>query len=53
MNLLRRLNRFASRRPTLSIWIGVFLFLVLLGIVGHFDADDELRAAQPVAFRSV
>ncbi|WP_191239843.1 hypothetical protein [Pandoraea pnomenusa] len=53
MNLLRRLDRFASRRPALSIWIGIALFLVLLGIVGHFDAEDELRAAQPVVFRSV
>lgn len=53
MNLLRRLDRFASRRPYLAAWIGVALFLVLLGIVGKFDADDELRAAQPVAFRSV
>ncbi len=53
MNLLRRLDRFATRRPYVSSWLGVVIFLLLLGIVGHFDAEDELRAAQPAVFRSI
>lgn len=49
MSLFRRLDRFAARRP----YLVVIALVCLYGIVGTLDADDTMRAAQPVVFRSV
>ncbi|VVE00031.1 hypothetical protein PIN31115_02055 [Pandoraea iniqua] len=53
MNLFRRLDRFAERRPYLAGTLAAILLVVLYGVVGTNDLDDAMRAAQPVVFRSV
>ncbi|CFB63124.1 hypothetical protein [Pandoraea apista] len=53
MNLLRRLDRFANRRPFLAGTVAAVVLFCLYGIVGSMDYADAMRAAQPVVFRSV
>lgn len=53
MNLIRRLDRFADRRPKTAGTLAAILVIVLYGVVGTNDLDDAMRAAQPVVFRSV
>ena len=52
-HLFRRLDRFAERRPFLAGTLAAVVLLCLYGAAGAMDADDAMRAAQPVVFRSV
>ena len=53
MNLIRRLDRFATRRPYLAGTLAAVVLICLYGVVCTLDMQDAMRAAQPVVFRSV
>lgn len=50
---MERIDRFAARFPGVAALIFIAVIALGAGIAGALDAEDALRAAQPVVFRSV
>lgn len=53
MSLDRKVTEFTNRHPIAAGIIGAIVICICFGVVGTLDFEDELRAAQPVVFRSV
>lgn len=51
--MMERVDRFAARFPGVAALIFIAVIALGAGIVGALDADDSLRTAQHVVFRSV
>ncbi|VVE59529.1 hypothetical protein PIN31009_05572 [Pandoraea iniqua] len=51
--IIRAIDRFTASYPGVAALIAIAVIALGCGVVGTFDLENDLRAAQPVVFRSV
>lgn len=51
--IIRAIDRFTASYPGVAALIAIAFIALGAGVVATFDLENDLRAAQPVVFRSV